>query len=73
MQLIYCHDGRLCRLRRRYRPLPARRGRISVALDANGRMKELVGFRERAPQILQGSAVPRLADLSDTELVIYGP
>ena len=45
MQLIYCHDvadyvacaGAIGRFL-------LRRGRISVALDANGRMKDLVGF-----------------------------
>ena len=52
-----------------------RRGRISVALDANGRIKELVGFyREaRGRKYFKGPQPPRLADLSDTELVIYGP
>jgi hypothetical protein len=52
-----------------------RRGRISVALDANGHMKELVGFY-REPlgrKYFKGPQRPRLADLSDTELAIYGP
>lgn len=76
MQLIYCHDvadyvacaGAIGRFL-------LRRGRISVALDANGRMKDLVGFyREpRGRKYFKGPQCPRLADLSDTELVIYGP
>jgi hypothetical protein len=76
MQLIYCHDvadyvacaGAIGRFL-------LRRGRISVALDANGRMKDLVGFY-REPfgrKFFKGPQRPRLADLSDTELVIYGP
>ena len=52
-----------------------RRGRISVALDANGRMKDLVGFYRgrRGRKYFKGPQRPRLADLSDSELVIYGP
>jgi hypothetical protein len=55
---------RLCRLRRRHR-----------RLDANVRMKELIGvYREpRGRKYFKGPQCPRLADLSDTELVIYGP
>ena len=76
MQLIYCHDvadyvacaGAIGRFL-------LRRGRISVALDANVRMKELIGvYREpRGRKYFKGPQCPRLADLSDTELVIYGP
>ena len=52
-----------------------RRGRISVALDANGRMQELVGvYREPlGRKYFKGPQRPRLADLTDTELVLYGP
>jgi hypothetical protein len=76
MQLIYCHDvtdfvacagdiGRFLLWR----------GKISVVLDANGRIKDLVGiYRERhGRKYFKGPQCPRLADLSDTELVIYGP
>jgi hypothetical protein len=76
MQLIYCRDvvdyvacagdiGRFLLWRRK----------ISVALDANGRLKDLVGiYRERrGRKYFKGPECPRLADLSDTELVIYGP
>jgi hypothetical protein len=76
MRLIYCPDvadyvvcaGAIGRFL-------LRRGRILVALDANGRVKDLVGFyRERGGRkYFKGPHCPRLADLSDTELVIYGP
>jgi hypothetical protein len=76
MQLIYCRDladyvasaGAIGRFL-------LRRGRISVAVDANGRMKDLVGlYREpMGRKYFKGPQRPRLADLSDTELVIYGP
>jgi hypothetical protein len=76
MQLIYCADvadyvacgGAIGRFL-------LRRGRISVALDANGRMSELVGFYRgaRGRKYFRGPQCPRLADLSDTELAIYGP
>ena len=52
-----------------------RRGRISLALDANGHVKGLAGFY-REPlgrKYFKGPQRPRLADLSDTELGIYGP
>lgn len=74
MQLIYCTDvadyvacavviGRFLLWR----------GRISVALDANGRMKGLVGLYRERRKYFKGPHRPRLADLSDSELVIYGP
>ena len=46
-----------------------------VVVDANGRMNDLVGhYRERdRRKYFKGPQCPRLADLSDTELVIYGP
>jgi hypothetical protein len=76
MQMIYCRDvadyvacagviGRFL----------LRRGRVSLALDANGHVKGLAGFY-REPlgrKYFKGPQRPRLADLSDTELVIYGP
>jgi hypothetical protein len=74
MQMIYCRDvadyiacagviGRFL----------LRRGRISLALDANGRVKDLAGFYKLGRKYFKGPQRPRLADLSDTELVIYGP
>jgi hypothetical protein len=76
MQLIYCRDiadyitcagtiGRRLLLR----------GKISVVLDANQRVDDLVGFytERRGRKYFKGPHCPRLGDLSDTELVIYGP
>jgi hypothetical protein len=75
MQLIYCRDvadyvacagviGRFL----------VRRGVVAVALDANARINGLIGFyTERRRKYFKGPQRPRLADLSDTELVIYGP
>jgi hypothetical protein len=75
MQLIYCRDvadyvacagviGRFL----------LRRGVVAVALDANARINDLIGFyRERRRKYFKGPQRPRLADLSDSELVIYGP
>jgi hypothetical protein len=76
MQMIYCADvadypacaGALGRFL-------LKRGRISIALDANGHLDDLIGFY-RAPlgcKYFKGPERPRLADLSDTELVIFGP
>jgi hypothetical protein len=76
MQMIYCPGvaeyvvcaGTIGRF-------PLRRGRLSVALDANGRMKDLVGLYRKplGRKYFKGPQCPRLADLSDSELVIYGP
>ena len=51
------------------------RGKISVALNANGRVKDLIGlYREPwGRKYFKGPQCPGLADLSDTELAIYGP
>jgi hypothetical protein len=76
MQLVYCRDvadyvacaGAIGRLLLQH-------GRITVALDANGRIKDLVGLYTEplGRKYFKGPQCPRLADLSDTELVIYGP
>ncbi|HEY3679182.1 MAG TPA: acyl-CoA acyltransferase [Bradyrhizobium sp.] len=76
MQLIYCRDipdyvkcagviGRHL----------LRQGKISVLLDSNGPMPGLVGFfsTARGRKYSKGPHQPRLADLTDTELVLYGP
>lgn len=76
MQLIYCRDvaeyvacagviGRFL----------LKRGKISVALDANGPVEGLLGLytEARGRKYFKGPHCPRLADLADTELVIYGP
>ena len=76
MQLIYCRDiadyvqcagviGR--RL--------IRHGKISVLLDANGAVPGLIGIytEARGRKYFKGPHRPRLANLTDTELVLYGP
>ncbi len=76
MQLIYCRDiadyvqcaGAIGRLL-------LRRGKISVLLDSNGPVAGLVGIfsKARGRKYFKGPHRPRLADLTDTELVLYGP
>jgi hypothetical protein len=76
MQLIYCRDiadyvacaGAIGRLL-------LRRGKLSVIVDANGPIDGLRGpyIERRGRKYFKGPNRPRLGDLSDTELVIYGP
>ena len=76
MQLIYCRDiadfvqcaGIIGRFLLRH-------GKISVLLDSNGAVPGLVGFfsNARGRKYFKGPHQPRLADLTDTELVLYGP
>lgn len=76
MHLIHCHDiadyvacaGTIGRYL-------LTRGKIAVVLDANQRMDELTGFytEVRGRKYFKGPQCPRLGDLSDTELAIYGP
>jgi hypothetical protein len=76
MQLIYCRDvadyvhcaGAIGRALTRH-------AKISVLLDANGPVSGIVGvFSEaRGRKYFKGPNPPRLADLTDTELVLYGP
>jgi hypothetical protein len=76
IQLIYCRDiadyvrcaGALGRRLLRY-------GKIAVVLDSNGPVPGLTGIfsRARGRKYFKGPHRPRLADLTDTELVLYGP
>ena len=76
MQLIYCRDiadyvacaGAIGR------HLLAS-GKVAVLCDANGRIPGLPGFytEARGRKYFKGPQPPRLGDLADTELVIYGP
>ncbi|NPU12077.1 acyl-CoA acyltransferase [Bradyrhizobium sp. 83002] len=76
MQLIYCRDisdyvgcaGAIGRL------LLLRRGCVSVMTDANGPIDGLIGIytERRGLKYIKGPQPPRLGDLSDTELPIYG-
>ncbi len=76
MQLIYCRDiadyvqcaGAIGRTL-------LQRGKFSVILDSNGPVPGLAGFfsRARGRKYFKGPHRPRLSDLTDTELVLYGP
>lgn len=76
MQLVYCRDvaefvqcaGVLGRAL-------LWRGRPLVIVDALGPMDELTGFyvESRGRKYYKGPNPPRLADLSETELVLFGP
>ena len=52
-----------------------RHGKISVLVDANGPIAGLTGIfsKARGRKYFKGPHRPRLADLTDTELVLYGP
>jgi hypothetical protein len=75
MQLIYCrqtaafvrHAGVLGRGL-------LRRGVLCVLCDADGPVPGLTGwfFRDKAPRYFKGPERPRLNDLSDTEIVLFG-
>jgi hypothetical protein len=76
MQLIWCRDvaeftasaGAIGRFL-------LRRGKVSVVLDANGPVPRLAGLytEMRGRKYFKGPRTPHLADLTDTELVLYGP
>jgi hypothetical protein len=76
MQLIYCREvadfvasaGAIGKLLLRH-------AKIAVILDANGAVPGLAGLytEARGRKYFRGPHAPRLGDLSDTELVIYGP
>jgi hypothetical protein len=76
MQLIYCRDiAEYVQCAGAIGGLLVRHGKISVILDANARVPGLVGIytRWRGRKYFKGPHRPRLADLTDTELVLYGP
>jgi hypothetical protein len=76
MQLIYCRDiGDFAACAGAIGKLLLRRGKVSVILDANGPVAGLAGLytEARGRKYFKGPHPPRLGDLSDTELVIYGP
>jgi hypothetical protein len=76
MQLVYCRDmnefvacaGAIGRLL-------LRRGKLSVLVDCNDKVPGLIGFytEKRGRKYFRGPHRPRLGDLADTELVLYGP
>ena len=76
MQMIYCHDiADYIRCAGAIGRLLLRHGKISVLLDSNGSIPGLFGLftTARGRKYFKGPHRPRLADLTDTELVLYGP
>ena len=76
MQLLYCRDiGDFVQCAGSIGRALIRRGKFSVILDANGAVPGLVGLfsKARGRKYFKGPHRPRLADLTDTELVLYGP
>jgi len=75
-QLVYCKDAKdFVRFAGPLGRLLLRRGFFFVTLDAEGPVEGLVGrlFEQRKVKVFKGPARPRLCDLSDTELVWFGP
>jgi hypothetical protein len=76
MQLIYCRDiAEYVQCAGAIGRTLIRRGKIAIILDANGRVPGLTGIYSsaRGRKYFKGPHRPRLADLTDTELVLYGP
>ena len=76
MQLIYCRDiAEFVECAGAIGRTLIRHGKISVLLDANGPVAGLTGLfsKARGRKYFKGPHRPRLADLTDTELVLYGP
>jgi hypothetical protein len=76
MQLIYCRDiAEYVRCAGAIGRALIRQRKLSVIVDANGPVPGLVGIfsRARGRKYFKGPHRPRLADLTDTELVLYGP
>jgi hypothetical protein len=76
MQMIYCRDiADYVRCAGAIGRLLLRRSKISVLLDSNGPIPGLRGIftQARGRKYFKGPHSPRLADLTDTELVLYGP
>jgi hypothetical protein len=76
MQLVYCRDiACYIRCAGTIGRMLIRRGKLSVILDSNGPVRGLAGIfsMARGRKYFKGPNRPRLADLTDTELVLYGP
>jgi hypothetical protein len=76
MQLVYCRNvAQFVELAGAVGRTLIRHGKISVLLDANGQVPGLAGIfsTARGRKYFKGPRPPRLADLTDTELVLYGP
>jgi hypothetical protein len=75
-QLVYCRDARdFVRFAGPLGRLLLRKGFFFVTMDAAGPVEGLVGrlFEQRKVKVYRGPVKPRLCDLSDTELVWFGP
>jgi hypothetical protein len=76
MQLIYCREiAEFVQCAGAIGRALIRRGKIAIILDANGPVPGLTGIYSswRGRKYFKGPHRPRLADLTDTELVLYGP
>jgi hypothetical protein len=76
MQLIYCRDiAEYVQCAGAIGRALLRRGKFGVMLDANGPVPGVTGIYSgaRGRKYFKGPHRPRLADLTDTELVLYGP
>ena len=76
MQLVYCRDtAEYVRCAGAVGRVLIRHGKLSVILDSNGPVHGLAGIFSgaRGRKYFKGPHRPRLADLTDTELVLYGP
>jgi hypothetical protein len=76
MQLVYCRDvAEYVRCAGVIGRFLLKRGKLAVVLDANGPMPDLTGIYSdaRGRKYFKGPNPPRLADLTETEFVIYGP
>jgi hypothetical protein len=75
MQLIYCRDiAEFVQCAGAIGRTLIGRGKLSVILDADGPVPGLAGIfsKVRGRKYFKGPHRPRLADLTDTELVLYG-
>jgi hypothetical protein len=76
MQLIYCRDiDSYVRCAGAIGRMLFWKGKPVVTLDANGTVPGLVGIytEARGRKYFKGPNPPRLADLAETELVLFGP
>jgi hypothetical protein len=76
MQLIYCRDiGNYVACAGAIGRFLLRRGKAAVIVDSNGRVPGLIGLytQARGRKYFKGPHRPQLGDLTDTELVLYGP
>jgi hypothetical protein len=76
MQLIYCRNiAEYIQCAGAIGRAIIRHGKISVILPSNGRVPGLTGIYSsaRGRKYFKGPHPPRLADLTDTELALYGP